>query len=313
MKLHGAAIACAALLTAQTPLPRQVQTVAHPSFSVCRNHTLPAETRVKSCRAVLDSSADGGDHAGAAHAALGFALAQEGKLDDARREMDLAIELQPNVWQIWDNRGVVLAASRDYVGALDNYTKAIAKWPGQAALFLQRGLISLTMDKLGDALADLDRAIDLDPNDPFSTEIRITVYLRLRRYDDAIHALKAVDVLEEDPGGAANERCWVRAVADRELDVAMADCDAAVKAAPTKANRLDSRALVHLRLKQFKDALADYDAAIAAPPIAPSTFYARGVTKLRLGDAAGGRADIDAANKLDPAIAVAMAELNIVP
>ena len=312
MTRHGAALVCAALLTAQAPLQQQVPTVSHPSFAVCRNHTLPAETRVQSCRALLDTSQTG-QRAAAAHASLGIALAQQGKFDDARREMDQAVALEPDVWQIWDNRGIVLAASGEYAAALDNYTKAIAQWPGQAALFLQRGGIYLAMDRLDEALADLDRSIDLDPNDVYSTEIRITVYLRLHRYDDAIAKLKAVDVLETDPTGAANERCWVRAVANRELDTAMADCNAALSLAPAKPNRLDSRALVHFRLKQFKEALADYDAALKGDPKAPSTLYARGVTKLRLGDAAGGRADIEAAKKLDRDITVAMAELNVSP
>lgn len=312
MKRHGAALACAILLAAQTPLPQQTQTVGHPTFTVCRNHTLPAETRVQSCRALLDSD-QAGDRAAAAHSALGVALAQQGKFDDARREADQAVALQPKVWQIWNNRGLVLAASRDYRAALDNDTKAIAQWPGQAALFLQRGSVYLAMDRLDEALADLDRSIDLDPNDIYSTEIRITIYLRLHRYDDALGKLKAVDALEEDPGGAANERCWVRAVAGRELDTALADCNTALAAAPAKANRLDSRALVRFRRNEFKDALADYDAALAGDAKSPSTLYARGVTRLRLGDTKGGRADIDAATKLDGDIATAMAELNVAP
>jgi tetratricopeptide (TPR) repeat protein len=312
MKRHGAAFACAALLTAQAPLPQQPQTVGHPSFSVCRNHTLPAETRVQTCRALLDSD-QAGERAAATHSALGVALAQQGKFEDARREADQAVALEPKVWQIWSNRGQVLAASRDYQAALDNDSKAIAQWPGQAALFLQRGSVYLAMDRLDDALADLDRSIDLDPNDIYSTEVRITIYLRLRRYDDAIGKLKAVDALEEDAGGAANERCWVRAVADRELDTALADCNTALAAAPAKSNRFDSRALVHFRRTEFQDALADYDAALKGDAKSPSTLYARGVTRLRLGDAKGGRADIDAATKLDGDVATAMAELNVAP
>lgn len=312
MKRHGAALACAALLTAQTPLPQQAQVVSHPSFSVCRNHTLPAQTREQSCRAVLVDDQAGG-HAAAAHSALGVALAQQGKFDDARREADRAVALQPGVWQIWNNRGLVLSAAHEYDAALDNYAKAIAQWPGQSTLFLQRGSIYLARDRLPEALDDLDRSIDLDPNDVYSTEMRITIWLRMRRYDDAINGLKAVDVLEEDPGGAANERCWVRAVAGRDLDTALADCNAALAAAPGKANRLDSRALVHLRRGELKDALADYDAALRGDPKAPSTLYARGIAKLRLGDKTGGRADIEAAKTLAPDIAVAMAEIEVGP
>ena len=82
---------------------------------------------------------------------------------------------------------------------------------------------------------------------------------------------------------ALNGRCWARGQLNRDLDKALSDCNAALKAFPARANFLDSRGLVRLRRGEFDAALADYDAALKASPRNAWTLYARGIAAARAG------------------------------
>jgi tetratricopeptide (TPR) repeat protein len=100
-----------------------------------------------------------------------------------------------------------------------------------------------------------------------------------------------------------NDRCWARAVAMMELDTALADCNEALRLMPGFAAALDSRAFLHLRQGQFREAIADYDAALKAIPKDPYSLYGRGIAKARAGDSAGSNADIAAGTSLQNGIA----------
>ena len=96
------------------------------------------------------------------------------------------------------------------------------------------------------------------------------------------------------------DRCWARAVANVELDLALADCDEAVRAAPRSAPVLDTRAFVYLRMGRNEEAIKDYDAALQGNTGLSASFYGRGVAKLRLGDVEGAKADLFRAETLRP-------------
>jgi tetratricopeptide (TPR) repeat protein len=63
-----------------------------------------------------------------------------------------------------------------------------------------------------------------------------------------------------------NNRCWARAIAGRDLLLAVTDCTEASRIARDDANIMDSRGLAYLRLSQLDDAVADYDAALKFNP-----------------------------------------------
>jgi Flp pilus assembly protein TadD len=108
-------------------------------------------------------------------------------------------------------------------------------------------------------------------------------------------------------------RCWAQARWGRNLDVGLAECDAAVKAAPTAVEALDGRGLIALRLGRLEMAIADFTAVQQAAPDAPWPLYARGVAELRAGLKAPAEADMLAARTLDPKIGDAFAEIGVKP
>ena len=104
-------------------------------------------------------------------------------------------------------------------------------------------------------------------------------------------------------GSLYNSRCWARGLANIELDKAMADCEASIRKQGPGRHNLDSRALVHLRQRDYAAAIADYDAALKIDPAAATSLYLRGWTHRAAGDAARGAADMAAARRINPDVA----------
>jgi tetratricopeptide (TPR) repeat protein len=110
-----------------------------------------------------------------------------------------------------------------------------------------------------------------------------------------------------------NNRCWARAIAGRELPLAVTDCTEALGIAGNDANIMDSRGLAYLRLSRLDDAVADYDEALKLNPKQAGSLYGRGLAKLKNGDAAGGEADIAAAKAIQADIAEEFARYGVTP
>lgn len=82
---------------------------------------------------------------------------------------------------------------------------------------------------------------------------------------------------------------------------------------PGRAEALDSRGLVKLRLGDLSGAIADYDEALKTEPPVTTALYGRGLAKRRSGDAAGGDVDLAKARELEPGIDQSFARFGVTP
>lgn len=234
-------------------------------------------------------------------------------------------------------RAAASVARRDYVSAMADLSRAIELEPQNARHRLARARVHAADGKGALARTDLDEAARLDPKDPEPLLLRArqslgrgdeasakadfelaiglapddrgiigsvaSAYQAARRFETALHYMdrwmaKYPDAPERP--SVLNNRCWLRATWGQQLDLALADCDAAIEARPRVGAYLDSRALVHLRAGRYAQAIADYDAALRADPQAPWSLYGRGIARKRAGRAAAGEADMKAGLALNP-------------
>ncbi|MBV1688544.1 retroviral-like aspartic protease family protein [Novosphingobium sp. G106] len=237
-------------------------------------------------------------------------------------------------------RGSARLAQRAFAGAIADLTKAIDMAPGTAGYFRDRAKAYGASGQASAARADMARALEIDPNDAELLTVR--GFMRLRDKDRAGALVDAeaasrltpptsldmsqlaflferlgqparaialydgvIAVHHEDSrlGELLNGRCWVRALANTELDKALDDCNRAIKRGGAKAAFLDSRGLVFFRRGDLAAALADYDAAIQLEPRQAWSLYMRGLTRIRLGQAEAGAADKATAANIQPDIA----------
>jgi tetratricopeptide (TPR) repeat protein len=133
------------------------------------------------------------------------------------------------------------------------------------------------------------------------------------QFDAAIEHVNARLKDSPDDIQLYNQRCRLRAIAGKELDSALADCNEALKRQPDNPDTLDSRGLVNFKLGNLVGARADYDAALHKSEDMASSRYMRGIIELRNGDTSAGNDDIDTAKQRDPVIAALYAHYGVEP
>jgi tetratricopeptide (TPR) repeat protein len=153
-------------------------------------------------------------------------------------------------------------------------TRAIST---NASAYNNRGFVFENRGDLDSALADYTKAIEINPKNAL----------------------------------AYTNRCWRRATVNRDLPLALADCDAAIRLAPSDPANMNSRGFVYLRLNRLDEAIADYDAALKLNPKVAAALYGRGLAKQKRGDQAGGDTDIAAAKAITTTIADEFAKYGV--
>jgi tetratricopeptide (TPR) repeat protein len=162
-------------------------------------------------------------------------------------------------------RGKVKYKSGDKQGALADFNKAIELDPNFAKFYGNRGSVKSELGDKQGALADYNKAIELDPNYTYAYNSR------------------GVDKYE---------------LGDKQG--ALADYNKAIELNPNSANASYNRGVVKRDLGDKQGALADYNKAIELDPNFPHTYHSRGVVKRDLGDKQGALADYNKAIQLDP-------------
>jgi tetratricopeptide (TPR) repeat protein/predicted aspartyl protease len=258
-------------------------------------------------------------------------------MDDtgAAQTIAAAKEPEPTDAAGFSRRGAAETSRRDYAAAVADLDRAVAMDPKNGQYLLERARAKLMTDNRLAAFADLDKAVQIAPANAEVRMAHAESLMMRRRQPDAIADLAAVDaalsrasddrlllagmfqrldrfdsaIVNYDEWIAAhpddsrqpvalNGRCWTRALAARDLPLALKDCDAALRRMKS-ANFFDSRGLVELRMGQYDRAIADYDAALQMNPRTAWSLYGRGLARKHKGDAAG-KADMDAAVAIAP-------------
>jgi tetratricopeptide (TPR) repeat protein len=226
----------------------------------------------------------------------------QGHPELATQDLDRALAVAPEDKGALLTRAAHAVVLKDHADAVRRYEALIAKDPDDVAGFMGLAGAYATAGDLEEAGRQADEALRLDPLNAQVLAQRASLNLERKRYDQALADSERAVALRPEVASLWNDRCWARAVSNRELDKALADCDAALKMSPNMAAAFDSRGLVRYRQGQFDAALRDYDAALALAPKQAASLYGRGLARLKLGQKAEGQTDLAAATATDAAI-----------
>jgi tetratricopeptide (TPR) repeat protein len=239
------------------------------------------------------------------------AYAKAGKLDLAMADLDQAIALDPAMGAAYYDRALLHFKRGDVDRSIADYTQTITLLPTFPPAYRERGTALIAKREFKRAIADFDQAIKLKADYADAFDERGYAYRMLKDFDRAI--ADYTRALEINPKMYVTQmrRCWVRAVANRELDLALSDCDAALKANAKDKEGYESRAFVHFRKGDAVKALKDCETALAMDGKLSKALFLRGIMKTRSGDRKGGDADIAAAKLSDPEVATKFASYGV--
>jgi tetratricopeptide (TPR) repeat protein/predicted aspartyl protease len=256
---------------------------------------------------------------------------------------------EPKTAADFARRGAAFAARHEYQSAIDDYGRALQLEPDNGPAYRARAMARLSARQPILAMADLDEALKRQPNDPealmnrgelylsardpdrakndFATAMKLApdnadlpaqaggAYSRAGLYEQAIQQLDiwiAAHPKSDSLASVLSSRCYARAAWGKELDAALADCDAAMRKDKTSVV-MQRRGLVLLRQGRLDDAIVQYSAAIKAQPRFAMALYGRGVAELKKGDKPAGDADIAAAVAIAPGLPAEFKRLGLPP
>lgn len=213
-------------------------------------------------------------------------------------------------------------------------------------LFLAFCLDQLNRGNLARAEEACGQALDFNPRDGDAYKLRGYAYLLEHRFERAAADFRAALRLKPSDGedlagygqslsglgqyGAAvmqfrkalavsplkaaywNGLCWAQAGSGRQLGRALTACNRALAIEPGAPGALNSRGLVHLRMKHFHVAIADYSVSLRARPQQASAWFGRGLARLSAGEMAGAT-DIADARRRDVAIDGMFITMGVLP
>jgi tetratricopeptide (TPR) repeat protein len=153
--------------------------------------------------------------------------------------------------------------SKDYYGAIDDFSRVIALDPTYALPYAYRGHAKVKVHQYQEAVADFNRAVELKPN---------------------------FDAAYVDRGYARS------AAGDNEG--AITDFTRAITISPNYSIAYSLRGEAHMKLKNYRAAIGDFDFVIHHAPDYATAYLSRGIAKNSLG-LEGACSDWSKAAKLD--------------
>ncbi len=225
----------------------------------------------------------------------------------AMADYETAINLGAREALLYFNRALAKEELGDIEGAIEEYTKAISvanedpDLPEADAIkaesFGYRGDLKIDQGDWPGAIADLDQAVELQPDNAYfvfrrglAKEFQEDIPGAMSDYSTAIR-------LNPTEAGAYALRGGLHNF-NEDYAAAVDDFSAAIRLEPQYAGNYSSRALAHEFSENYAAALADYDEAIRLDPTLAEAFYGRGSVKRELDDQPGAIADLTQAAEL---------------
>lgn len=197
-------------------------------------------------------------------------------------------------------KGVAYVALKNYDLALVNFDEAIKQDPQKIIAYIHRGRLHSQRGDFARALADFDKAIQLDAGRSASVEPS-------KVFSKGEKDFSTVDIQRDPrqwfdnlrPGDVYLDRGRTYLQQD-DNDRAIADFTKTIELDPEGANGYNHRGVAYASKLDFDSAIADFDKAIQLDPLLRNAHYNRGLAFSRKGDEARAHADFAIEEQLFP-------------
>ena len=232
-----------------------------------------------------------------AYVERGYALLDRGRYDEAIKDFDAALAIDPKNVTALADRGIAKVWKQDYSGADRDLVATETLDPRNAVLWRARALKAEMTGDLTGARAAYTRALETEPGSSFALNGRARMARSLGDTDAALTDLTAIIATEPTNADAYLARANIQRSRGKPEAVA-AEAGALVKAAPDNGYAHVVAARIYQSLGRREEALAEFDRAIAIEPAA--YIYLNKIDSRAKNDRAARLADLAAAAKLEP-------------
>ena len=193
-----------------------------------------------------------------AFAIYGDVLFQEKKYIEARDSYKMALKLNDQIYQIWDQLIRIEVSQGDFKQAVADGEEALTVFPNQAELYLYTGIAYSQTKNYDKAVSYLKNAAELETEDP---EIRVQIFSTLGDSYNALKKFKESDQsydkaleLNPDESYVLNNYAYYLSLRGENLDKAEKMSRRSVQLNPNNASSEDTYAWILFKLKKYAEA-----------------------------------------------------------
>lgn len=225
-------------------------------------------------------------------------LQTTGRSAEALAPLSKVVARQPGNAEAWYNRGVVLIDLNRWQEAIESFDRALSLQQTPMA-WTNRGSALQRLDRLEEALESTERALTLAPGFAVALYNRGVVLRRLKRNDDAIAAFDATLAAAPQHAEAWIERAGALFEAER-LEEALASYERGLTLRPESVAGWTGRGAVLHGLKRHQDAVASFEQALSVDDRHVDAWLGRGAALGKLRQNADALASYDRVQALAP-------------
>ena len=219
--------------------------------------------------------------------------------EDALKDFDRAIKVDPDYNLAIAQRGITYGEMKRYEDALKDFDRAIEIYSNDKLAIARRGITYGEMKRYEDALKDFDRSIEIYSNDKLAIALRGYTYSLMKRYEDALKDFDRAIEINPDYTWAIARRGYTYSLMKRYED-ALKDFDRAIEINPDDKWAIAQRSYTYRLMERYEDALKDFDRAIEIDPDYKWAIAQRGVTYREMKRYENALKDFDRAIEIDP-------------
>ena len=223
-------------------------------------------------------------------------------LDDymgAEQDYSHSIELSPYMAEVFLNRAIVRSQLENFKGAMEDFDRAMAMDPKNGEIWFYRARTNLYLKKHYSCLVDCNKAIQLRFGGEAVYVLKASAEQEVKRFTEAIEDLDAARRINPQNGYVFVQRglVWVDM---NQVDSAIVDFGRAVRLDSANTYALFNRALAYLKIPDQVKALRDLNAVIRISPYNAYAYYNRAIVLIGLKEKRGAIRDFEIVSKLDP-------------
>jgi tetratricopeptide (TPR) repeat protein len=262
---------------------------------------------------------------------LGGALVKAGQLDEAQYFLDKALAIDPELWEVWNNKGLIATEQGRYSAAAGHFERALALKPDYEEIVNNRGLMHYRQGEYDSALRDFFRATEINPafEQPYYHIGRIyftrsdyakaqqyyekaldlfpdfykaynglgLVYTQAGQYEQAEQSFRQALAIKADVAEIYSNLGYL-SYQQRQFDEALEYFNIALDLNPRFYKAYNNRGNVYQLQKKYDQALQDYSRTLSLQPEYAQAYSNRGVTYRTLGRLELALKDLDQAVRI---------------
>jgi tetratricopeptide (TPR) repeat protein len=212
----------------------------------------------------------------------GIIFAADKKYDEALKDYNKAMQIEPRFSKAYNNRGALMRLLKKYDQAISDFSKAIELQPDYAIAYNNRGLLMNITKQYDNAVADYSKAISLKKDYAEAFSNRGIAYRNANKFSESYNDFNQALFLNPNYYKAYSERGLLM-MAQNKFDDALSDFNKTIQMQPEYANAYFNRGNLYMTTKKNDEAISDFSKAISLQPALADAYYYRGICEAGVG------------------------------